>query len=193
MPNLTHTTKREVLPSLRVIAKPGEGEYPAYAHMYIDLLPDDGLILKHLDDNLKSTKKFVASIPKARLQHRYAEGITQKIISVSSFGVLLGSSANPKQSPLRLICSNCLPPAQHQGIVQREFLSPLRRRSDKTRAISAPQTSCSTRLSSHPPTERMSSLGVGSGGTVLLLPNDGQTGSNPPWAKAGLLQAGWDS
>jgi len=37
-------------------------------------LPDDGLILAHLENNLRSTKKFVASIPKARLLHRYAEG-----------------------------------------------------------------------------------------------------------------------
>jgi uncharacterized damage-inducible protein DinB len=57
-----------------VIEKPREGEYPAYAHMYIDLLPDDGLILKHLADNSKATKKFVVSIPKDRLLYRYAEG-----------------------------------------------------------------------------------------------------------------------
>jgi uncharacterized damage-inducible protein DinB len=60
--------------SLRVIEKPREGEYPAYAHIYIDLLPEDGLILKHLEDNLKTTKIFVASIPKTRSQYRYAEG-----------------------------------------------------------------------------------------------------------------------
>jgi uncharacterized damage-inducible protein DinB len=45
-----------------------------WRHIYIDLLPDDGQILKHLEDNLKSTRKFIASIPKARLLHRYAEG-----------------------------------------------------------------------------------------------------------------------
>lgn len=65
--NQANTAKRKVLPSLRVIEKPGEGEYPTYAHIYIDLLPDDGLILQHLEDHFKSTKKFVASIPKARL------------------------------------------------------------------------------------------------------------------------------
>ena len=72
--NRAHVAKQKVLPSLRVIKKPDDGEYPAYAHIYIDLLPDDGLILKHLDDNLTSTKKFIASIPEARLRHRYAEG-----------------------------------------------------------------------------------------------------------------------
>ncbi len=65
--------KKSKLRSLRVIEKPREGEYPAYAHTYIDLLPDDGLILKHLEDNLKATQKFVVSIPKDRLLHRYAE------------------------------------------------------------------------------------------------------------------------
>jgi uncharacterized damage-inducible protein DinB len=72
--NPANTTKRKVPPSLRVIEKPGEGEYPVYAHIYIDLLPDDRLILHHLEDNLKSTKEFIASIPKDRLLHRYAEG-----------------------------------------------------------------------------------------------------------------------
>jgi len=57
-----------------VIEKPREAEYPAYAHIYIDLLPDDGLILAHLQNSLRSTKKFVAAIPKARLLHRYAKG-----------------------------------------------------------------------------------------------------------------------
>ena len=37
-----------------VIEKPREGEYPDYAHIYVDLLPDDGLILKHLANNLNT-------------------------------------------------------------------------------------------------------------------------------------------
>ena len=57
-----------------MIEKPREGEYPAYAHIYIDLLPDDGLILKNLADNFSETKRFVESIPKDRLLYRYAEG-----------------------------------------------------------------------------------------------------------------------
>jgi uncharacterized damage-inducible protein DinB len=57
-----------------VIEKPREGEYPAYAHIYIDLLPNDGLILKHLSDNLTTTRKLVGSIPRNRLLYRYAEG-----------------------------------------------------------------------------------------------------------------------
>jgi hypothetical protein len=62
------------LRSLWTIEKPREGEYPAYAHVYIDLLPDDGKILKHLADNFKASKKFIRSLPKDRLLYRYAEG-----------------------------------------------------------------------------------------------------------------------
>ncbi len=72
--NQADTAQRKVLPALRTIEKPGEDEYPAYAHIYIDLLPDDGLILKHLENDLKSARKFIASIPEADLLHRYAEG-----------------------------------------------------------------------------------------------------------------------
>lgn len=50
-----------------VIEKPREGEYPDYAHIYVDLLPDDGLILKHLANNLNTTRKVVLSIPKEAL------------------------------------------------------------------------------------------------------------------------------
>jgi uncharacterized damage-inducible protein DinB len=57
-----------------MIEKPGDGDYPSYAHVYIDLLPGDGLILQHLADNLSATKQFIGSIAPARLLHRYAEG-----------------------------------------------------------------------------------------------------------------------
>jgi uncharacterized damage-inducible protein DinB len=72
--NPAHVAKQKVLHSLRVIEKPDDGEYPAYAHIYIDLLPDDGLILQHLEVNLKTTRKLIASIPEPCLLHRYAEG-----------------------------------------------------------------------------------------------------------------------
>lgn len=58
----------------RAIDKPQEGEHPAYARAYVDMFPDDGQILKHMEANLKSTSRFLASIPKPRLMHRYAEG-----------------------------------------------------------------------------------------------------------------------
>jgi hypothetical protein len=55
------------LRSFGVIEKPREGEYPDYAHIYVDLLPDDGLILKHLANNLNTTRRVVLSIPKEAL------------------------------------------------------------------------------------------------------------------------------
>ena len=54
------------------IPKPQQGEYAPYAEMYIKLLPDDGLLLKHLDKNFKRTKNFILSIPRNKLDYRYA-------------------------------------------------------------------------------------------------------------------------
>lgn len=59
---------------MRKIEKPAAGEYAPYTIIYIGLLPDDGLILKHLADNVRATKDFVLSLPAERLTHRYAEG-----------------------------------------------------------------------------------------------------------------------
>jgi hypothetical protein len=59
---------------MRKIEKPQAGEYPHYAAMYIGLLPDDGLVLQHLQDNSKATRDFVLSLPEQKLLHRYAEG-----------------------------------------------------------------------------------------------------------------------
>jgi len=59
---------------MKTIAKPEPGEYTPYTMMYIGLLPDDGLILKHLKDNLTSTGEFVTSLPVEKLTYRYAEG-----------------------------------------------------------------------------------------------------------------------
>ena len=35
---------------MRKIEKPKDGEYPAYAIIYMKLVPNDGLLLKHLSD-----------------------------------------------------------------------------------------------------------------------------------------------
>ena len=59
---------------MKRIEKPGEGEYAPYAIMYIGLLPDDGLVLKYLKENLEATKDFILSLPEERLAYRYAEG-----------------------------------------------------------------------------------------------------------------------
>ena len=55
------------------VEKPKEGEYNPYAIMYIRLLPDDGLIIKHLNENFKTVKNFILSVPEEKLLYRYAE------------------------------------------------------------------------------------------------------------------------
>jgi uncharacterized damage-inducible protein DinB len=59
---------------LRLIAKPKADEYPAYASMYIDLIPADGNLLDHLADNLREVTELVASLPAERLVRPYAPG-----------------------------------------------------------------------------------------------------------------------
>lgn len=59
---------------MKKIEKPKEGEFPPYAIMYIGLLPDDGLVLKHLKNNMKATKDLILSLPEEKLLYRYAEG-----------------------------------------------------------------------------------------------------------------------
>lgn len=56
------------------IEKPGEGEYAPYAIRYIGLLPDDGLVLRHMEENLRATREFILSLPEERLAYRYDEG-----------------------------------------------------------------------------------------------------------------------
>ena len=57
----------------RKIAKPGSSEYPAYSHIYMDLLEDDGIVLKHLHDNFFKIKELIHSLPEEKLYYRYAE------------------------------------------------------------------------------------------------------------------------
>src|ERR1043165_6142985 len=59
---------------MRIIPKPQPGEYPAYAIMYMKLVPDDGLLLKHLEDNFIAAKKLIQSISEDKLLHHYAPG-----------------------------------------------------------------------------------------------------------------------
>jgi uncharacterized damage-inducible protein DinB len=58
---------------MKKIEKPVEGDYAPYAIMYIGLLPDDGLVLNYLADNLKATEDFILSLPEEKLVYRYAE------------------------------------------------------------------------------------------------------------------------
>jgi len=56
------------------IQKPNEGEYAPYAIMYIDLVPQDGLVLKHLQEALQSTPKFILALPPEKLAVHWKEG-----------------------------------------------------------------------------------------------------------------------
>ena len=59
---------------MKIIPKPQEGEYAPYTIMYIGLLPDDGLILHHLQANLAATKAFIRAFPEEKLTERWTEG-----------------------------------------------------------------------------------------------------------------------
>jgi uncharacterized damage-inducible protein DinB len=58
----------------RTIEKLGKDEYLANEPPYIDLLPEDGLLLQHLEKNFLSTKSLIYSLPEEKLQFRYAPG-----------------------------------------------------------------------------------------------------------------------
>ncbi len=59
---------------MRRIERPGAGEYPEYANMYIGLLPNDSLLLKHMKENLKATTELIQSLSGEQLMFRYAGG-----------------------------------------------------------------------------------------------------------------------
>ena len=59
---------------MKMIPKPEPNEYAPYASIYISLLPDDGQVLKHLEDNLRATTEFIRAVPDEKLSYRYAEG-----------------------------------------------------------------------------------------------------------------------
>ena len=59
---------------MKKIPKPKTDEYPPYAAMYIDLLPDDGLVLTHLEENFRYVKEFILSLPAEKMLYRYAPG-----------------------------------------------------------------------------------------------------------------------
>src|SRR5438093_12516751 len=56
---------------MRRIEKPKEAEYAPYAIQYIGLLPDDGLVLEHLQKNLEGTRALLRSLPEDKLWYRY--------------------------------------------------------------------------------------------------------------------------
>ncbi|MCB0212660.1 MAG: DinB family protein [Anaerolineae bacterium] len=59
---------------MKHIPKPQEGEFNPYTIMYIGLLPDDGLVLKYMQDNLQMMCDFVRTFPEGKLTTPWAEG-----------------------------------------------------------------------------------------------------------------------
>src|SRR4030095_7311738 len=55
------------------IKKPHQEEYNPDIVLYINLIPGDGQLIKHLANNLKKIESFILSIPRKKLQYRYAE------------------------------------------------------------------------------------------------------------------------
>jgi uncharacterized damage-inducible protein DinB len=52
---------------MRNIPKPAAGEYAPYVQGYIDLLPDDGLVMQQLEDDFQIVKQIVFSLPEEKL------------------------------------------------------------------------------------------------------------------------------
>ena len=59
---------------LRSIPKPLDGEFAPYAIMYIGLLPDDGLVLAHMQENLQIVTDLVRPLSEVQLTTPFAEG-----------------------------------------------------------------------------------------------------------------------
>lgn len=57
----------------RRIPWPEKTEYPAYSHIYMDLLEKDDLILDHLHENFHKIKELICSFPEQKLSYRYAK------------------------------------------------------------------------------------------------------------------------
>jgi hypothetical protein len=58
----------------RNIEKPAAEEYLTNEPPYIDLLPADGRLLQHMEDNFLSTKHLLSPLSEEQLQYRYAPG-----------------------------------------------------------------------------------------------------------------------
>jgi uncharacterized damage-inducible protein DinB len=59
---------------MKLIDKPREGEYAPYAIRYIDLLPNDRQVLKHMQENFQAVRSLVLPLSEEKLLHRYAPG-----------------------------------------------------------------------------------------------------------------------
>src|SRR4051812_28667328 len=61
-----------ILRAMRKIDKPDAAEFAPYTISYIGLLPDDGLVLDHLEENAKTTAVLMQSLTQEQLGYRYA-------------------------------------------------------------------------------------------------------------------------
>lgn len=59
---------------MRHISKPQPDEYQAYASIYIDLLPDDGAVLQHLNDNMQVMTDLLAQFSEEQLVTPHTAG-----------------------------------------------------------------------------------------------------------------------
>lgn len=59
---------------MKKIAKPAVGDYAPYFQNYVNQVPEDGNLLKHLKDIQKETELLMLSLPEEKLTYRYAEG-----------------------------------------------------------------------------------------------------------------------
>jgi hypothetical protein len=59
---------------MKTIDKPQPGEYGAYTIAYIDLVPDDGLVLQHLRTNEAALSEFVRAFPADKLSQPWKAG-----------------------------------------------------------------------------------------------------------------------
>lgn len=59
---------------MQIIHKPKEGDYVPYTIMYLDLLPDDGLVLQHMLASLQTLKDLVLPLSEEQLTMRCAPG-----------------------------------------------------------------------------------------------------------------------
>ncbi len=59
---------------LKIINKPKEGEYPPYAIVYLNQVPDDGDLIGHLENGQKLIYDFYSSQSEEKLMYRYEPG-----------------------------------------------------------------------------------------------------------------------
>ncbi len=56
------------------ISKPAVGDYAPYFQNYMNQVPEDGNLLKHLKEIQKETEQLMLSLSEEKLAYRYAEG-----------------------------------------------------------------------------------------------------------------------